>query len=80
MIGLVYVFVWEAFITSLFDGTRWISVRQYVFGISDALTTAPEVTASLAGSQALIASVVVVVVALGVGVRFLQRFEIGEQS
>ena len=80
IIGLVYVFVWEAFITSLFDGTRWISVRQYVFGISDALTTAPEVTASLAGSQALIASVVVVVVALGVGVRFLQRFEIGEQA
>ena len=80
IIGLVYVFVWEAFITSLFDGTRWISVRQYVFGINDALTTAPEVTASLAGSQALIASVVVVVVALGVGVRFLQRFEIGEQA
>lgn len=80
IIGLVYVFVWEAFITNLFEGTRWVSVREYVIGISDAITTAPEVTAKLDGSEALIASLVVVVVALGVGVRFLQRFEIGEQS
>ena len=39
IVGLVYVFIWEAAITNLFDGTRWISVRQYVFGIEDALTT-----------------------------------------
>ena len=80
IIGLVYVFVWEAFITNLFEGTRWVSVREYVIGISDAITTAPEVTAKLDGSEALIASLVVVVVALAVGVRFLQRFEIGEQA
>ena len=80
IIGLVYAFVWEAFITNLFEGTRWVSVREYVIGISDAITTAPEVTAKLDGSEALIASLVVVVVALAVGVRFLQRFEIGEQS
>ena len=80
IIGLVYVFVWEAFVTNLFEGTRWISVREYVFGINDALTSAPEVTASLRGSEALIASVIVVAVSLAVGVRFLQRFEIGEQS
>ena len=80
IIGLVYVFVWEAFITNLFEGTRWVSVREYVIGISDAITTAPEVTARLDGSEALIASLVVVAVSLVVGVRFLQRFEIGEQS
>ena len=80
IIGLVYVFVWEAFITNLFDGTRWISVNQYVFGISDALTSSPEVSASLKGAEALIASLIVIAVSLVVGTRFLQRFEIGEQS
>ena len=80
IVGLVYVFVWEALITSIFDGTRWISVRQYVFATADALTTAEPVSSSLAGSQALVAAVVVVAVSLAIGSHFLQRFEIGEQS
>ncbi len=80
VIGLVYVFVWEAIITSLFEGTRWVSVRQYVFAVADALTAAEPVSSSLAASQALIASGVVVALSLAVGVRFLQRFEIGEQA
>ncbi len=80
IIGLVYVFVWEAFITSIFDGTRWISVREYVFAIADALTTAEPVSSSLTGSQSLVASGVVVAIALAAGSHFLQRFEIGEQS
>ncbi len=80
IIGLVYVFVWETVITNLFDGTRWVSVSQYVSGVSDALTESPHVSANLDGSQSLIASLVVIAVALAVGVRFLQRFEIGEQA
>ena len=80
IVGLVYVFVWEALITNIFDGTRWISVRQYVFATADALTTTEHVSSSLAGSQALVAAVVVVAVSLAVGSHFLQRFEIGEQS
>ena len=80
IIGLVYVFVWEAFITSLFEGTRWVSVREYVIGISDAATTAEAVSARLEGSEALIASAIVVAVSLLVAVNFLKRFEIGEQS
>ncbi len=80
IIGLVYVFVWEAFITNLFEGTRWISVREYVIGIADAATTAEAVSARLEGSEALIASLVVVALSLAAGVHFLRRFEIGEQS
>ncbi len=80
IIGLVYVFVWEAFITNLFGGTRWISVREYISGIADATTTAPEVSARLDGAEALIASLIVVAGSLAAGVFFLQRFEIGEQS
>ena len=78
--GLVYVFVWEAFITNFFDGTRWISVRQYVFGIADAITTAPHVDGNLDGAHAAIASVVVVAVSLVAGTWFLTRFEIGERA
>ncbi len=80
IIGLVYVFVWEAFITNLFDGTRWISVREYVEGVGDALTTAEPVTADLEGGEAGIASVVVVAASLVVGTWFLTRFEIGERA
>ena len=80
IIGLVYVFVWEAFITNLFDGTRWISVREYVESVADALTTAAPVTADLEGEEAAIASVVVVAASLVVGTWFLTRFEIGERA
>ena len=80
IIGLVYVFVWEAFITNLFDGTRWISVREYVESVADALTTAAPVTAGLEGEEAAIASVVVVAASLVVGTWFLTRFEIGERA
>ena len=79
VVGLVYVFVWEALITNIFEGTRWVSVRQYAFAIADAITTAEPVSSSLTGSQALVASAVVVTLSLAVGARFLQRFEIGEQ-
>lgn len=80
IIGLVYVFVWEAFITNLFSGTRWVSVREYVEGVADALTTAPPVTAKLEGQEAVVASIVVVAASLAVGTWFLTRFEIGERA
>ena len=80
VIGLGYVFLWEALITNLFEGTRWISVRQYVFAIADALSTAEPVVSTLSGAQALGASAVVVAASLAVGSYFLRRFELGEQS
>ena len=30
--GLVYVLLWEALITSLLSGTRYLSIRSYIFG------------------------------------------------
>lgn len=80
IIGLVYVFVWEAFVTNLFSGTRWVSVREYVAAIADALTSAEQVGSSLSGGEALIASAVVVAASLVVGTWFLTRFEIGERT
>ncbi|MXW34447.1 MAG: ABC transporter permease subunit [Chloroflexi bacterium] len=80
IIGLIYVFVWEAFITNLFSGTRWVSVREYVEGTANALTPVESVTGKLDGQEAAIASVVVVAASLIVGTWFLTRFEIGERA
>ena len=80
IIGLIYVFVWEAFITNLFSGTRWVSVREYVEGTANALTPVESVTGKLDGQEVAIASVVVVAVSLLVGTWFLTRFEIGERA
>ena len=81
LIGLGYVFVWEAFVTSIFSGTRWVSVRQYVLGLADGISSAPASAfeADLGGLTAAVASAVAIALALGLGIRFLARFEIGER-
>lgn len=39
IVGMGYAFLWEGAITSLFAGTRVLSIRQYTLGLADALTT-----------------------------------------
>ena len=81
LIGLAYVFIWEATVTSFFDGTRWVSVRQYVLGLADLVSSAPRfaLEAELGGVAALIAAIVLTALALLAGVRLLERFEIGQR-
>ena len=81
LFGIGYVFVWEAFVTSIFSGTRWVSVRQYVLGLADGISTAPASAfeADLGGVSAAVASAVVIALSLALGVRYLARFEIGER-
>ncbi len=76
--GLGYVFVWETFATNIFSGTRWASIREYTMGVAD-LSSSADLMANLDGETTLIASGVVIVMAYGLGVRFLSRFEIGER-
>ncbi len=35
--GLVYVFLWESSLSSLFEGIRILSVRQYTFGVAQGI-------------------------------------------
>lgn len=81
LFGLGYVFVWEAFVTTIFSGTRWVSVRQYVLGLADGVSTAPAsaLEANLGGTGAAVASAIVIALSLVIGIRFLERFEIGER-
>lgn len=78
--GLGYVFVWEAVVTGIFSGTRWVSIREYTLGIADLISSAPEFSADIAGARAPIGAALVIVVCYVLGVRFLSRFEIGERS
>lgn len=82
MIGLGYVFIWESLITGLFEGTRVLSVREYVRGVAAGISTAPRdiFDAQLGAGEAAVLAAVVLVVATAVAVRRLQRFEIGEAS
>ena len=82
LIGLGYVFVWEAIVTNLFAGTRWVSVREYALGAGDLVSAAPPAVfeARLDGTSALIAAAVVTAGAFVLAVRWLERFEIGERT
>jgi len=81
LVGLAYVFVWEAFVTGIFSGTRWVSVRQYMRGVADGVSSAPTfaLDADLSGAGGLVAAVVVLVASCAVGVYLLDRFEVGER-
>lgn len=83
VIGLVYVFVWEAVITNLFGAVRWVSIREYALGWSDmavSVTDSDIYDPDLAAASAVIASVVVLCGAAVLGTRALTNFQIGERS
>lgn len=80
IIGLIYVFVWEALLTNLLPGTRLLSIREYTRALADVMssTSAREWEARLDGPQALVLMLVVGVLAVVLAIRRLQRWEIGE--
>ena len=80
IIGLVYAVLWEGLLSGLFDGTRELSVRQYVLGIARTLAgdqggsirAAPE----LVGSIGFLLAIVAIVVAVVLGSNRLAAFQI----
>ena len=83
VVGLIYVFVWELFITNLFNGLRWLSIREYADGWAHAFISIPDpdlYDPQLNLVAAIIGSVLVVVIAALIGGRALARFQIGERT
>lgn len=82
VIGLAYVFVWEAGASQFIEGVRFLSLRAYTQGIADALTNAPPdvFEARLDTSPAVILTGIVVVVAVWYAMRCLRRFEFSERA
>lgn len=80
--GLVYVFFWEALLTSLFGGLRVLSVRQYTLGIAHSIAETADRTfsARLDGPEATILLVVASAAAVYFAIRRLRRWEIGEST
>ena len=81
LIGLVYVFVWEAIVTNIFEGTRWVSIREYMLGLADFVSSAPAraLDADLGGGSAAVAVVILFTLSVLLGARLIQRFEVGER-
>lgn len=66
IVGLIYTLVWEGALASLFAGTRFLSIRQYVIGIADGIgapigrpfgETLPLATALVLAAVVLLAAV-----------------------
>ncbi|MDA1002114.1 MAG: ABC transporter permease [Chloroflexi bacterium] len=82
VIGLIYVFVWEALITSLAPGAAYLSVRAYTLGVARALADTPATifSAQLGGAASFGALALVVLLTLGYAIRRLGSLEIARRA
>ena len=81
VIGLAYVLVWEGIVTSLLEGTRILSIREYALAIVGALGgpgAGAEAGAGVDPAVAALMSIVVVVASYAISSRLLDRFEVRE--
>lgn len=76
VIGLVYAFIWEGVVSSLFDGVKWLSIRRYALGIADTFAGLPPARfdAPLGGAPLL--ALGAVVAGFAVTVWALQRYQL----
>jgi len=81
VIGLAYVFVWEAIISQFISGVRFLSVRAYTVGIADGLTevSADVLDRSLAATPAVVLLLILVAVGTWLSVRMLSRHQLSER-
>ncbi|MEO6398574.1 MAG: ABC transporter permease [Tepidiformaceae bacterium] len=82
IVALLYVFIWEAVLTRLFRGLRFLSVRQYSLGVADSVIHAPRQVfeADLNGTVAIVLVLVASALLFMYGVRRLAAWEIGEST
>ncbi|MBI4306165.1 MAG: ABC transporter permease subunit [Chloroflexi bacterium] len=76
--GLVYVFLWEAAVAQFLAGGRYLSVRQYVLSLIDALTPDRLFTLSIERVElpaAMVGVILLTVVFSGLAVRRLNRMD-----
>lgn len=78
VIGMVYVFLWEATFTSFAPGTQYLSIREYTLSLAEALAGLPtgDFDAPLETAPAVVLLTILIVGAITVAVRRLQRYQI----
>ncbi len=76
VVGLAYVVIWEGAVAGLFEGTRFLSVRQHALAIADAIGGEGAITAALDTGSALVIGAIVTGVAVFLAIRRLERVEL----
>jgi ABC-2 type transport system permease protein len=78
ILGLVYVFIWEASLAAYLDGVRFLSIRRYTLGIIEGLNEdrLRTVDLSLGAGAAAICAAVVIVGFSALAVRRLGRMDV----
>lgn len=78
LIGLVYVFVWEASLAAYLDGVRFLSIRRYTLAVIHGLDDARLATVDnpLSARAAVVATAIVVVGFAALAVRKLVRMDV----
>lgn len=82
VIGLAYVFVWEALLSRFIVGVQFLSVRAYTIGIAGGITEWPSslrFSSVLGPNHALVLVAIVVLVGFAYSVRMLVRHQIAER-
>ena len=74
--GLVYVLLWEALITTFLSGTRYLSIRSYIFGTAYGINDVFGEDLTIAMTPALVGAALVTVVFFLLTVRRLSRMDI----
>jgi ABC-2 type transport system permease protein len=78
LIGLVYVFIWEAALAAYLEGIRFLSVRRYTLALVHGLDEArlDTVDISLGAGTAAVGTAIVLVAFTALGVRKLTRMDV----
>ncbi len=79
IIGLAYVFVWEALISQFIPGVRFLSIRAYTFGIADPLTRVELPSSGLGTVPAVALMVSLTLLATWYAIRRLGAYELSER-
>ena len=74
--GLVYVLLWEALITSFLSGTRYLSIRSYIFGTAYGINDVFGEDLTIALVPSLVGAALVTVVFFLLTTRRLSRMDI----
>ena len=81
VVGLLYVFIWEGVITSIFRGARYVSVRHYSQAIADGLADLGDaLDASLSPAAGIIGIAIITVAATWLAVERLKQFEVHDRT
>ena len=82
IIGIVYVFVWEALITTLINNARYFSIREFTVGVGDALVDDSTATfnASLNGTESVILLLAVAAATIVYASHRLGSFQLGDRT